>query len=192
MRVEAGRFWSCFLLQRSNPDSPGFPEHIRLACQTKIRGDITIKRAVIDELDIEIILNQIGDETGTYFGKEIEIAALFFDIENYTVLAETYPAYDVVHMLNRYYQAMNKIIEDHDGVVSDVAGDDILALSGVLRKKPNHTWNAVCAVREVQKALIRFNDYLETRYKIFCSRANWDYIIFGMIFFGAKNIPNHL
>ena len=63
---------------------PGFPEHIRLACQTKIRGDIAIKWAVIDEPDIEIILKQIGDETGTYFGKEIEIAVFFFDIENYT------------------------------------------------------------------------------------------------------------
>ena len=160
----------------------GFPEHIRLACQTKIRGDITIKRAVIDELDIEIILKQIGDETGTYFGKEIEIAALFFDIENYTVLAETYPAYDVVHMLNRYYQTMNKIIEDHDGVISDVAGDGILALFGVLRKKPNHTWDAVCAVREMQKALIRFNDYLEKMYGLsFRARAG---ISFGKAIIG--------
>ncbi|MGM0787350.1 MAG: hypothetical protein ACQETG_06530 [Thermodesulfobacteriota bacterium] len=48
-------------------------------------------------------LKQIGDETGTYFYKEIEIAALFSDIENHTVSAETYTAYDVVHMLNRYY-----------------------------------------------------------------------------------------
>ncbi len=32
----------------------------------------------------------------------------------------------------------------------------------------------------------------ETRYKIFCIRANCDYNIFGMIFFGAKSIPNYL
>lgn len=142
----------------------GFPEHIRLACQTKIQGDITIRRAVIDELDIEIVLKQIGDETGTHFGKETEIAALFFDIENYTVFAEAYPAYDVVHVLNRYYQTMNKIIEDHDGVISDVAGDGILALFGVLGKRPNPTLDAVQAVRDMQKALIRFNDYLEKMY----------------------------
>jgi adenylate cyclase len=160
----------------------GFPEQIRLACQTKIRGDITIKRAVIDELDIEIILKQIGDETGKYFGKEIEIAALFFDIENYTVFAETHPAYDVVHVLNRYYQTMNKIIEDHDGVISDVAGDGILALFGALRKKPNNTWDAVCAVREMQIALIRFNDYLEKMYgQSFRARAG---ISFGKAIIG--------
>ena len=154
----------------------GFPEHIRLACQTKIQGDITIKRVVIDELDIEIVLKQIGDETGTHFGKEIEIAALFFDIENYTVFAEAYPAYDVVHVLNRYYQTMNKIIEEHDGVISDVAGDGILALFGVLGEKPNPTWDAVLAVRDMHKALIRFNDYLETMYGLsFRARAGINY-----------------
>jgi adenylate cyclase len=33
----------------------GFPDHIRLACQTKINGDITIRRPVVDDLDIDII-----------------------------------------------------------------------------------------------------------------------------------------
>ncbi len=160
----------------------GFPEHIRLACQTIIQGDISIKRAAIDELDISIILKQIGDESGTQFGKELELAVLFFDIENYTGFAETYPAYDVVHVLNRYYQTMNKIIEEHDGVISDVAGDGILALFGALKKKPNPVWDAVCAVQDMQQALHHFNQYLEQMYSLsFEARAG---INFGKAIIG--------
>ena len=36
----------------------GFPQNIRLACQTKISGNITIRRLVVDNLDIKIILKQ--------------------------------------------------------------------------------------------------------------------------------------
>ena len=32
-----------------------FPQNIRLACQTRISGNITIRRPVVDELDIKII-----------------------------------------------------------------------------------------------------------------------------------------
>ncbi len=142
----------------------GFPEHIRLACQTQITGNITIKRSVVDDLDIEIILKQIGDESGTQFGKEVELAVLFVDIENYTQFAETFPAYDVVHVLNRYYRTMNTIIEEQHGIISDVAGDGILALFGVLTKRPNPVLDALAAARAMKRALVSFNRYLDQMY----------------------------
>ena len=142
----------------------GFPENIRLACQTKISGDITIKRPVVDELDIEIILKQFSDESGTKLGQEKYLAILFTDIENYTQFAEAFPAYDVVHVLNRYYQTMNEIIVQHRGIISDVAGDGILALFGVMEDSKNPVLDAVTAVREMHRALIRFNEYLNQMY----------------------------
>ncbi|MCF8103938.1 MAG: adenylate/guanylate cyclase domain-containing protein [Desulfohalobiaceae bacterium] len=154
----------------------GFPDHIRLACQTKITGPVTFKRSVVDELDINIIMKQIGDESGTRLGKEVELAVLFLDIENYTRFAEAYPAYDVVHVLNRYYQTMNRIIEQHQGVISDVAGDGILALFGVLRETPNPVLDAVLAVKAMNQALIGFNRYLEQMFdRSFGIRAGINY-----------------
>ena len=69
----------------------GFPRNIRLACQTKIRGDFTIKPPVVDELVIEISGRQFEDVSGTKFGKEKDLAFLFTDIENYTQFAEAFP-----------------------------------------------------------------------------------------------------
>ena len=36
-----------------------FPQNIRLACQTKISGDIAIRRPVVDDMDVKIISKQL-------------------------------------------------------------------------------------------------------------------------------------
>lgn len=150
--------------ERQLAEKLGFPPNIRLACQTKIRGDITIRRTVVDDLDREIILKQIGNGSETKLGQEKDLAILFTDIENYTSFAEALPAYDVVHVLNRYYQTMNTIIVHHRGIISDVAGDGILALFGVMEDNENPVLDAVNSVRAMHTALTEFNDYLQHIY----------------------------
>lgn len=145
-------------------DKFGFPQDIRLACQTKIIGNITIRRLVVDELDIKIVLNQFGNEPGTKLGKEKDLAILFTDIENYTKFAGSFPAYDIVHVLNRYYQTMNEAIVQNHGVLSDVAGDGVLALFGIIEESKNPVLDAVNAVRAMNAALIQFNVYLNQLY----------------------------
>ena len=160
----------------------GFPQNIRLACQTKIKGNITIRRPVVDDLDIKIILKQLGDEPGTKLGQEKNLAILFTDIVNYSQFAEDFPAYDVVHVLNRYYQSMNEIILQHKGVISDVAGDGILALFGVTNEGKNPVLDAINAVRAMNIALQKFNEYLNQIYnRSFGIRAG---INFGKVIVG--------
>ena len=161
----------------------GFPEDIRLACQTRIKGDITIKRPVIDELDLKIVLKQFDNLPGTRLGQEREMAILFADIENYTQFAETFPAYDVVHVLNRYYQTMNEIIVEHRGIISDVAGDGILALFGLIEEGENSVLDAVYAVRDMNGALTQFNVYLKKMFE-------WSFSIRSGINFGKIIVGN--
>jgi adenylate cyclase len=161
----------------------GFPQNIRLACQTRISGNITIRRPVVDDLDIEIILKQFGDAPGTKLGQEKDLAILFTDIENYTGFAEAFPAYDVVHVLNRYYQTMNEIIVKHKGVISDVAGDGILALFGVIEDSKNPVLDAINAVRAMNAALTQFNVYLNQMY-------DWSFGIRAGINFGKVIVGN--
>jgi len=164
-------------------DKLGFPQNIRLACQTKISGNISIRRPVVDELDIEIILKQFDGAPGTKLGQEKDLAILFTDIENYTEFAEALPAYDVVHVLNRYYQTMNEIIVQHKGVISDVAGDGILALFGVTEDDKNPVLGAINAVRAMNAALTQFNRYLNQMY-------NWSFVIRAGINFGKVIVGN--
>ena len=160
----------------------GLPQDIRLACQTKISGNITIRRPVVDDLDREIILKQFGDVSGTKLGQEKDLAILFTDIEKYTQFAEAFPAYDVVHVLNRYYQTMNEIIVQHKGIISDVVGDGILALFGVMEDNKNPVLDAINAVQRMNAALVQFNEYLNQMYdRSFMIRAG---INFGKVIVG--------
>ena len=160
----------------------GFPENIRLACQTKIRGNIAIRRPVVDDLDKKIILTQFGDSSGTKLGQEKDLGILFTDIENFTQFAEAYPAYDVVHVLNRYYQTMNEIIVQYKGIISDVAGDGILALFGAIEDSENCVLDAINTVQDMINALVRFNGYLNQMYdRSFGIRAG---INFGKVIVG--------
>ncbi|MCJ7684248.1 MAG: adenylate/guanylate cyclase domain-containing protein [Desulfobacteraceae bacterium] len=164
-------------------DKFGFPQNVRLACQTKISGNVTIRRPVVDKLDIEIILKQFGNAPGTKLGIEKDLAILFTDIEKYTEFAGSFPAYDVVHVLNRYYQTMNEIIVQHKGVISDVAGDGILALFGVIEDSENPVLDAINAVRAMNGALTQFNKYLDQMY-------DWSFGIRAGINFGKVIIGN--
>jgi adenylate cyclase len=169
--------------ERQLAEKLGLPPDIRLACQTRIKGNITIRRPVVDDLDIGIILKQFGDAPGSRLGQEKDVAILFTDIENYTPFAETFPAYDVVHVLNRYYQTMNDIVVQHKGVISDVVGDGILALFGAINDSKNPVLDAVNAVRAMNAALTQFNGYLKQMYdRCFVIRAG---INFGKVIVGS-------
>ena len=59
---------------------------------------------------------------------------------------------------------MNEIIVQNKGVISDVAGDGILALFGAIEDSKNPVLDAINAVRAMHKALIHFNEYLHQMY----------------------------
>lgn len=143
-----------------------FPPDIRLACQTRISGDVLIRRMVGDRMDLDIILEQFYEDPGKALGTQEKVTIVFVDIVNYTLLTENFPPYDIVHVLNRYYRIMNAIIEKHKGFISDVAGDGILAVFGTENKRANSVLNAIHAVHSMNKKLKVFNKYLHENFNV--------------------------
>ena len=77
---------------------------------------------------------------------------------------------------------MNDIIVQHQGIISDVAGDGILALFGVIEDRKNSVLDAINAVRAMKTSLTRFNEYLNQMYnRSFGIRAG---INFGKVIVG--------
>lgn len=141
-----------------------FPAQIRLACQTKLKGKVSIRRMVSDKLDMDLISEQFSENSGIAIGHQQELTIVFTDIVNYTAFAEKFPPYDIVHVLNRYYRMMNTIIQDHKGIISDVAGDGILAVFGVDKNTDNSVLDAVNAIEGMNQKLESFNEYLEENF----------------------------
>jgi len=84
-----------------------FDPHIRLACQTTVSGDVTLRRLVLDEDDVQGILQEVSGGADAHIGEEKRITILFNDMRDFTRFSEGNLPYDMVHFLNRYFHAVN-------------------------------------------------------------------------------------
>lgn len=141
-----------------------FTPAIRLACQTQVFDDITIRRLAIDTEDLEIINDEIkGKVVPNTIDREKQIAILFADIRGFTSFAEKLLPYDVIYVLNRYFRKMGQVISRYDGMINNYMGDGLMALFGV-ENSQHAAEQAVRAALEMVEAMESFNSHLETLY----------------------------
>ena len=134
----------------------GAPAHVRLACQVRPRRDLTVVPLVPASAGP-------GDAVGAgdhREGRELTIAVLFADLRGFTRLAERKLPYDVVFILNRYFEAVGGAITDVGGIVNQFTGDGVMALFGVddgpeagCRQAVRAAAAMVARVRELSRAL---------------------------------------
>jgi adenylate cyclase len=117
--------------EQAMADRLRFSPDIRLACQTMIQGRIKLRRLILDDEDIELADQTRRGAVAAAVGQEKCIAILFSDIRGFTSFSETLPAYDVIHVLNRYFHEVGQVIAAHGGYIDNYMGDGILALFGV-------------------------------------------------------------
>ena len=105
----------------------GAPPTVRLACQIRPGRDIEVT-----PLLPSTAAARDGRPGPTYHsGQEREIAILFADLREFTKLSESRLPYDVVFLLNRYFEAMGGAIERSQGRLDKFIGDGVMALFGV-------------------------------------------------------------
>ncbi|MBM3628518.1 MAG: adenylate/guanylate cyclase domain-containing protein [Alphaproteobacteria bacterium] len=95
-------------------------------------------------------------------GQEREIAVLFADLRGFSLLAENRLPYDVVFVLNRYFEAMGRAIEAAGGHVDKFIGDGVMALFGVGGNVADGARQALDAARRMDLALAELNESLST------------------------------
>ncbi|MBL8700610.1 MAG: adenylate/guanylate cyclase domain-containing protein [Alphaproteobacteria bacterium] len=101
--------------------------NVRLACQLRPPRDV----AVVPLLAPSVGTRAAREPPGrTAQGQEREIAILFADLRGFTEIAEHKLPYDVVFMLNRYFEAMGRAVEHAGGQVDKFIGDGVMALFG--------------------------------------------------------------
>jgi len=105
----------------------GAPVHVRLACQVRPLRDLAVVPLVPAEAGPRDAVG-VADHRE---GQELTIAVLFADLRGFTRLAERKLPYDVVFILNRYFEAVGGAITDAGGIVNQFTGDGVMALFGV-------------------------------------------------------------
>ncbi len=119
----------------------------RLACQAKITEDVTIRRLVLDDRDVELADLRPGFRQRAWgparwafgrrfrprapttpIGQEVQAAILFADIRGFTSFAEALLPYDVIHVLQRHVRELSRAVERNGGVITSYMGDGVMAL----------------------------------------------------------------
>ena len=91
-------------------------------------------------------------------GGKARVGTIFYsDICGFTHMSTDMPPEEVVALLNRYFSVMQALIFRRGGSVDKCAGDQIMAVWGVLDEQPEYTAHAVTAGLEMQIALFEFN-----------------------------------
>ena len=140
-----------------------FGPEIRLACQTRIDGDVRLRRLVLDDEDVALAEEMASGGALHSVGEEKRACVLFADIRGFTEFAESLPAHDVIHVLNRYFRQMGRVINRHGGYIDNYMGDGVMALFGI--EDPNDApLRAVRAGLGMLDAVGELRAYLEMAY----------------------------
>lgn len=145
-------------------DQLHFSPDIRLACQTRVTGDVRLRRLVLDDDDVDLTDQLRSQGSHRLVGEEKRVALLFADIRGFTAFAEELPPYDVIHALNRYFCRMEEIIRGRRGYVDNYMGDGLLAIFGTTDRE-TAPLDAVLAGMEMLDAVGKLSPYYASIYR---------------------------
>jgi adenylate cyclase len=115
-------------LERRVLERIGAPPNVRLACQLRPRSDLLVTPLLPPSVRAHAAHANPGSRSG---GHEREIAVLFADLRGFTTIAEKKLPYDVVFILNRYFEAVGSAVALAGGIANQYTGDGVMALFGV-------------------------------------------------------------
>ena len=131
----------------------GTAPNIRLACQLRPLHDL----AVLPLLPASVTPDAAGADPSLMAGQERELCVLFADLRGFTALSERRLPYDVVFLLNRYFEVVGKAIDEAGGITNQFTGDGVMALFGVHTGPEQGARQALRAAAGMQRALARLS-----------------------------------
>ncbi|HEV8604400.1 MAG TPA: CHASE2 domain-containing protein [Tepidisphaeraceae bacterium] len=95
-------------------------------------------------------------------GQVKELTVVFTDLAGFTSLSEQLKE-ETVPLLNEYMALMVPVIRRHKGYLNKFLGDGIMYFFGAPYENPNHAFDGVMSVLEMQEVMVVFNTSLTTR-----------------------------
>ena len=105
-------------------------DDVRLACQTTVTGNVTVRRLVLDAEDLAMA--DLRSRTGPVsIGEEKLVAVLFADIRGFTAFSEQLFPYAVIHVLRMLFGHTSGVVGAFGGTITAYLGDGFMAVFGV-------------------------------------------------------------
>ncbi len=129
------------------------PANVRLACQLRPQADLSVV-ALVKPKGVALHAEPEGLAA---FGIEREVAILFIDLRRWTGLAEGYLPYDLVYLLNRYFEVVGKAVRANGGLANQFVGDSVMAIFGLNRPVESACRSALEAAAEIAQRMEALN-----------------------------------
>jgi adenylate cyclase len=133
----------------------GATPNMRLACQLRPTTDVAVTPLLPPSASTRDARLRPGSRAP--LGQERDVAVLFADLRGFSRIAEQKLPYDVVFVLNRYFDAMGRAIEDAGGQVDKFIGDGVMALFGTGGDTTAGARQALAAARQMSLNLAELN-----------------------------------
>jgi adenylate cyclase len=119
----------------------------------RIKGAFThyVAPAVIDEMLKDPARLKLG-------GDERVVTVLFSDLKGFTSVSERYAPQQIIELLSEYYTRMTERIFDHDGMLAQYVGDELMAIFGAPVDRPDHAEKACAAALAMRDERERLRD----------------------------------
>lgn len=145
-------------LEKKVAKDRGWDKYTRLACQTRLDGNVTIQRLV--ENSSQINRFQI-ESTSNQFGETRKLAFLFCDLRNFTSFVKNNTAPEVVSVLNKFFANLGEPILMNNGFIYQYVGDRITAIFSIDQAtSEQHCLGAVRASLGMLSSLNQLNKML--------------------------------
>ena len=135
----------------------GAPPDVRLACQLRPRAHLEVVPLVSPARAVAGAENP-GDLA---FGVEREAAVLFVDLRGWTLRSEGHLPFDLVYLLNRYFETVGTAVRRNGGLANQFIGDGVMAIFGQDVDPSAACRQALAAAADISLGIAQLNRSLE-------------------------------
>lgn len=135
-------------LLRHLPDWSG---DVRLGCRLRVQADIEVEL---------LVPPQAGRQSPEVAGRLLPVTVMFVDIRGFSRMSARMHPFDVVFLLNRFFDVVGTAIKNAGGVVDKFMGDGVMALFGIDEDQQAGARRSLVAAREISRALQELNQEL--------------------------------
>ena len=109
-------------------------------------------------------------------GRTQNVSALFVDVIGSTTMAERESPERVVELLNRFFEIVVSVVDEHGGLVNKFEGDAALCVFGAPIEQDGHAARALGAGRAIRERLRASEDGVEAAIGVACGDAVAGYV----------------
>jgi len=139
----------------------GAPADVRLACQLRPTGDLRVI-PLLPAMRSDGAAT--GGQFGAQFGIERDLVILFIDLRRWTSLSEQQLPFDLVYVLEQYFELVGGAVRNAGGVPNQFIGDSVMAIFGLEVAQEAACRQALIAAREIEVRLKSFSERLRDEF----------------------------